>query len=380
MNIDRRHAIGTLGLALAACALTTLPLAAQAGGYRVEGLRSNMVFTSSNDAAGNELLVFARNPDGSLALVRHSPTGGLGGGAGLGSQGAVTLSRDGRFVFVVNAGSNTVSTFKLAGSELLLMSTVDSGGLHPISVTEHDGLVYLLNDGGDGNVAGFRNRHGMLEPVAGSMRGLSVAGGAGPAQVGFSEDGDAIVVTEKATNRLTSYRVKGDGGIRAPVVTSSAGVTPFGFAFNRRNRLVVSEAAGGAPGASTVSSYRFDNIAPELPRLVSPAVPSGQTAACWVAVTPDGRYAYVTNTGSSNVSSYRIAPDGELALLQANAGDTGAGSAPLDAATSPDGGHLYVLNGKTFTISSFKVKDDGSLAARPLTGGLPATAVGLVAN
>jgi 6-phosphogluconolactonase len=382
MNQHRRHALGAIGLAIAATvatAATGLPLAAHAGQVGAEGLRSDMVFTSSNDAAGNELLVFARAPEGGLMLVERAATGGLGSGAGLGSQGAVTLSRDGRFVFVVNAGSHTVSTFWLRAGALTLASTVDAGGQHPISVTEHDGLVYVLSDGGDGNVAGFRNRHGMLEPVPGSVRGLS-APGAGPAQVGFSDDGDAIVVTEKATNMLTSYRVKGDGGIRAPIVTPSPGMTPFGFAFNRRNRLIVSEAVGGAPGASTVSSYRFDNIAPALPVLVSPAVPSGQSAACWVAVTPDGRFAYVTNTASSTVSNYRVAPNGQITLLQGAAGETGAGSAPIDAATTPDGRHLYVLNAKTATLSSFKIGDDGSLVTQPLTGGLPATAVGLAAN
>lgn len=380
MSLHRRHALGALCAALATATLATLPLAAQAGLNDAAGLRSGMVFTSSNDAAGNALLVYARSPGGGLVLARQAPTGGLGSGAGLGSQGAVTLSRDGRFVFVVNAGNNTVSTFALKGDVLELTSTVDSGGLHPISVTEHEGLVYVLNDGGDGNVAGFRNRHGMLTPVAGSVRGLSVAGGAGPAQVGFSADGDAIVVTEKTTNKLTSYRVKDDGGLRAPIVTPSPGMTPFGFAFNRRNRLVVTEAVGGAPGASTVSSYRFDNIAPALPIVMSPAVPDGQGAACWVAVTPNGRYAYVANTGSSNVSSYRIAPDGSITLMQGAAGDTGAGSAPADVAASPDGGHLYVRNGKTLTLSSFRIRDDGSLAARPLTGELPAAAVGLAAN
>jgi len=379
MNLDRRFFFGTFGLAFAA-AIATHPLAATAGVNDAEGLRSGMVFTSSNDAAGNELLVYARAPDGGLMMVTHASTGGQGSGAGLGSQGAVTLSRDGRFVFVVNAGSNSVSTFALQGDALVLASTVNAGGLHPISVTEHDGVVYVLNDGGDGNVAGFRNRHGMLEPVAGSVRGLS-APGAGPAQVGFADDGDAIVVSEKATNKLTSYRVKDDGSLRhAPIITMSPGMTPFGFAFNRRNRLVVTEAFGGAPGASTVSSYRFDNTSPALPVVVSAAVPDAQTAACWVAITPNGRYAYVTNTGSSNVSSYHIAPDGQVTLLQAMAGDTGAGSAPLDAAASADGGHLYVLNGKTYTLSSFKIKDDGSLAARPQASGLPSSAAGLAAN
>lgn len=375
--LTRRRAVGTLALAASAL-LPTLP--ASAGSITTLGLRSNMVFTSSNDAAGNHLLVYARAPDDGLALQTQAPTGGLGTGAGLGSQGAVTLGRDGRFVFVVNAGSDSVSTFKLASEGLVLMSTVPSGGTLPISVTEHEGLVYVLNAGGDGKVAGFRNVHGMLMPVDGGVRGLSMAGGTGPAQVGFSTDGEALVVTEKMTNRLTSYRVKPHGGIGMPIVTPSAGVTPFGFAFNARNRLIVSEAAGGAPGASTTSSYRFANTAPALPVAVSAAVADTQTAACWVAVTPDGRWAYVTNTGSSSVSRYHVGPDGSLTLTEAVAGETGEGSAPLDAAVSPDGGHLYTLNAKTATLSSFHIRRDGSLALRPLTGGVPPAAAGLAAN
>ncbi|MGM9489033.1 lactonase family protein [Ideonella sp. YS5] len=370
--IRRRPILAALALAVSAAALPSLAHA---------GLRSGMVFTSSNDAAGNELLVYARSPEGGLMMTAHVPTAGLGSGAGLGSQGAVTLSRDGRHVFVVNAQSNTVSTFALDGDEPRLVSTVDSGGLHPISVSEHGGLVYVLNDGGEDNVAGFRNRHGMLSPVAGSVRGLSAAGGVGPAQVGFTTDGDAIVVTEKATAKLTSYRVNLDGSLRAtPVITASPGLTPFGFAFNSRNRLVVSEAQGGGVGASTVSSYRFDNHAPEMPVVVSAAVPDTQSAACWVAITPNGRWAYVTNAGSSSVSRYRIAPDGGITLAEAAAGMTGEGSSPADVATSADGRNLYVRNGRTYTLSSFAIKADGSLAERPVTTGLPTTAVGIAAN
>lgn len=377
--MNQKRPLATSLAALAAAFVMASP-AAQADSIGADGLRSNMVFTSTNDPAGNELLVYARLPDGGLELMTHAGTGGSGSGAGLGSQGAVTLSGDGRYVFVVNAGDNTISTFKLAGSELRLMSTMDSAGLHPISVTEHAGMVFVLNDGGDGNVAGFRNNHGHLTPIPGSVRGLSVAGGAGPAQVGFSQDGDALVVTEKATNTVTSYRVDADGSLRPPQFTVSPGMTPFGFAFNGRNRLVVTEAVGGAPGASTMSSYRFDNLSPATPIVVSPAVADFQGAACWVAFTPKGRFAYVANTGSSNVSSYRVSPDGTMSLSQAEAGSTGEGSAPADVAASPDGDHLYVRNGKTATISSFKVLSDGSLIAMPLTQGLPAAAVGLAAN
>lgn len=376
MKISRRHTLTTLALAAAASGLATPALAHD----NDDDYRSDMVFTSSNEPSGNQLLVYAKSERGGLVLRGRVATGGYGSGAGLGSQGAVTLSDDGRYVYVVNAQSNSLSTFELRPRGPALMSVVASNGLHPISVTENNGIVYVLNDGGSGNVAGFRNQRGELKPIAGSNRPLSVAGGAAPAQIGFSDSGDALVVSEKGTNKLTSYAVAYSGSIGAPIVSASAGITPFGFAFNRRNRLIVTEAVGGAAGASTVSSYAFSAYEPARPVVVSAKVPDTQSAACWVAVTPNGRWAYVANTGSSTVSSYTVANSGQIALAEAAAGSTGAGSAPADTAVSADGRQLYVRNGVTATISSFRIRNDGSLSAAAPTTGLPAHAVGLAAN
>lgn len=382
MTTTRRRLLQSIGLGAAAAATAAAGPAAAHGDHGADddGLSAGAVFTSSNAVDGNELLAYARGRDGRLALVARAATGGLGSGAGLGSQGAVTLSGDGRLLFVVNAGSHSVSTFALRGDGLRLLSVVGSGGLHPISIAEADGLVYVLNDGGEGNVAGFRWHEGTLRPIAGAIGRLSAAGGTAPAQVGFSDDGDALVVTEKATQRLSSWRVGRDGRLGPAVVTASPGATPFGFAFNRRNRLVVVEAVGGAVGASTVSSYRFGERDPARPVVASASVPNGQTASCWVSVTPSGRYALVADTGSSNISSYRIAVDGRLELLQAVAASTGAGSAPADTAVSPDGRRFYVRNGRVATIGAFAIAHDGTLVPTPFATDLPATAVGLAAS
>ena len=99
-----------------------------------------------------------------------------------------------------------------------------------------------------------------------------------------------------------------------------------------------------------------------------------------MATTPDGRWAYVSNTGSSSVSSYAVSISGKVRLSNAVAGQTGAGSSPADAAVSYDGRHLYVRSGGTLAISSFEIASDGSLSAPLAIGGLPATAVGLAAN
>jgi 6-phosphogluconolactonase (cycloisomerase 2 family) len=336
--------------------------------------REGKVFTSTNSTGNNELLVFAPTTTGELALVTRVATNGQGTGAGLGSQGAVTLSSDGSHVFVVNARSNTVSTFAIRGSGHVLTSVVDSGGLTPISVAENDGLVYVLNAGGAGNVAGFRNQHGELRPLHNGSRGLSAAGGTNPAQVGFGADGEVLVVTEKATARITSFPVRRDGTLGTTVVTASSGATPFGFAFDRRDHLIVSEAPGSA-----ASSYRFDERTAAA-TLISASVPDTQAAACWVAVTPNGRYAYTANAGTSTLSSYRIARSGQLELANAVAGSTGANAGATDISVTPDGRQLFALAPRSLQIVSFRVSHDGSLTALGIGTGLPVGSVGIAAN
>ena len=380
MNFPRRTTFKLLGLALAAASLGLPAAASERDDHDDDdaGFRAGHVFSSTNAAAGNELLVYRAAANGALTLQTRLATLGTGTGTGLGNQGAVTLSGNGRHLFVVNAASNSVSTFVVRRNGVALVSTVDSGGLRPVSVTEHHGIVYVLNAAGAGNVTGFRNHRGSLTPLADSTRALSAASGTGVAQVGFNPEGDVLVVTEKATNKLVSYRVREGGQIGQPLVTASNGVTPFGFAFNRRGTLLVSEAFGGAAGASTVTSYDVgEGVLPRL-TVVSASVADTQSAACWVVATPNGRHAFVTNTGSGTISRYAVERSGKITLAQAIAGTSGAG--PIDAAVSATGGFLFVLNSGSHTISSFGVDADGTLAAPSSVGGLPVGANGLAAN
>jgi 6-phosphogluconolactonase (cycloisomerase 2 family) len=303
----------------------------------------------------------------------------LGSGAGLGSQEAVALSENGRWLFVVNAGSNQVSVFLVRRNGLKLTDVVDSGGIMPISLTVRGRLLYVLNAGGSGNISGFRIRNnGSLESLNGSTQPLS-NGGVGdspqPAQISFHPDGDLLVVTEKATNLVVTYEVE-DGIAGPPVPYPSAGETPFGFAFGRNDHLIVSEAFGGAPDASAMSSYEVDEDTFEV---ISPSVGTTQTAACWVVISRNGRYAYTTNTGSGSISSYRIGKEGAITLLNAQAGLTGDGSMPIDMALSRDGKFLYALGSGSSTISIFGVKANGSLVPLGETD-VPTGSVGLAAR
>ncbi len=375
MNLYRRHTVKLLALALAAGASIGSGMA-----YAGDGsFRQGRIFTSTNAATGNEVLVYADGAEG-LSLITRLPTNGTGTGLGLGSQGAVTLTRDGRYLLVVNAASNTISTFAVTADGLSLSSVVSSGGLGPLSVTEHKGMVYVLNALGEGSVAGFRLDNGMLWPLPGSVRGLSAAAGTNPAQVGFSADGKTLVVTEKGTNRITTYPVGDHGVIGDAIVTPSAGVTPFGFAFDRRNHLLVSEAFGGAVDGSAVSSYRFVDSAPSQPLIISASVGTLQTAACWVTLTPAGHYAFVTNTGSNTVSSYRVRAAGKLELVNSTAGISLEMIGPIDAAVSADGKELYVLGEASGSVTPFAIGPGGTLTASKAAIDLMPGAAGMAAN
>ncbi len=338
------------------------------------------VYTSTNSTAGNEIVIFNRTADGTLTAAGSVSTGGLGTGTGLGSQGALILSADRAWLFAVNAGSNELSVFAVSSTGLALAEKVASGGVDPISVTTYKNLVYVLNAGGSGNVTGFTlGQDGQLTPIANSTRDLSNGGAGaapGPAQISFSPDGETLVVTEKATNLIDTFRVD-DNGVASTVTTHpSAGATPFGFAFSQRGTLIVSEAAGGAALASSASSYLVsgDHFA-----LISAAVPTYQTAACWAVATKNGKYAYTANAGSGSIAAYGVGKNGALQLLNGQAGLTGAGSHPSDMAFDASSHFLYGLANATQSIGAFAVQADGSLIALNGASGLPASAVGLAA-
>lgn len=352
----------TLGLSLAL--LSVAPGAALAD-----------VYTQTNAAESNEVVAFAQAASGSVREAGRFETGGRGTGTGLGNQGAVVVA--GERLVAVNAGSNDISVFAIRRRGLRRLDRAGSGGRRPVSVAVDGSLLYVVNAGGRGSITGFTLRDdGRLVRIAGSRRRLSGAAGPGPAQIGFSPSGRTLVVTERETDLIDVYRVRRDGRTTGPAVQRSVGATPFGFAFTPRGRLVVSEAFDAAADGSATSSYSLDG---RRLRPISRSVPTTETAACWVAVTPDGRFAYVTNTMSGTVSGYRVASDGRLRLLQADGrtADLGSGSGPTDAAITADGRSLYTLNAIEGTVAAFRIGRDGRLRLLGRAGTLARGATGL---
>src|SRR5947209_20294062 len=119
------------------------------------------VYVNDNTAGENTIAGFDRHADGSLTPMPGSPfaAGGAGTGKGIGSQGALELSADGRYLLAVDAGSGQISVLRIGrDGELSLVAggPVSSGGPEPVSIAVHDKLVYVANGGaGENSYSGF---------------------------------------------------------------------------------------------------------------------------------------------------------------------------------------------------------------------------------
>ncbi len=340
------------------------------------------VYTLVNASGPNQIAGYVRASNGNLSRNGRFVTGGEGLGAGLGSQGGLVFDAASQRFFAVNPGDDTISMLALdAGGRLMAMSTVPSGGIRPVSITVRGDLVYVANQGDvtatpvNANISGFRVQGGELVAIAGSTRALSAASDVRPTDIELTPDGKHVVVAERFAHRLSTFAVV-NGVAQDGNFQPSAGMQPFAFDFSPEGHLVVAEVGAGGPGGSSVSSYAISATGALTP--ITSAMPTGQTAACWIVVA--GGFAYVANAGSGTLTGVAISEDGALSLRDASGITATPGPGAIDLAVTPDRGFLYSLAGSPRAIHIYEIGSDGSLAARAPLSGVPATAAGLAAR
>jgi len=375
-------------------------------------LREGGVFLMSNSDRGNVVLAYSRGQDGRLTEVGRYETGGLGSGSFEDTAGALALGTSegeaspnqvvdkAELLFVPNAGSSSITVFRVLADRLELASKVSSGGEKPVSLTVSKGVLYVLNSGEFDDrlllseteaiencttgqlpsVTGFKvSPDGNLTPIEGSTRLLSEEAESGCAQVSFSPDGTRLVVSERIANiegtsepnkgALVTFTVRSDGTLSNKKVLDPIGIGPFGFTFTSDGKLLTTQQtrALANPGGGHVASYTPGPDNAWMP--TNGSVPNFQTDTCWIQVTKDGRLAFVSAPFPGTVGSYSLGTDGSMTLIKTAAGapdgvDQNAdpfNDATTDIGLSRDNQFLYVLNSNEGVVVATRVNPDGTL-------------------
>lgn len=384
-----RRLIGFAGILGVALILTATGFAS---GIHTASAHSDVVghvYVNDNTAGTNTIAAFDRHANGTLTPLAGSPfaAGGAGTGTITGSQGSLQISSDGNYLLAVDAGSDQISVLRIRSDGSLRLvegSTISSGGSEPVSIAVYGHLVYVANTGASSaNYAGFTlNSDGHLAPLPGSA--VTLPGDSGPGDVLFNSTGTRLVGVRVNTSVIDSFVVGTDGRLTpapgSPFAGQAAG--PFGSAFRpgHPNQLFVSNAHAGA-GNGSVSAFLDARDGTLTPIGTSPYADL-QTAPCWVTITPDGRYLFAVNTGSSSISRFAIADDGGLTLLGSTALNDGSGLRPFDLRVAPDGRYAYVVDAGRNSVSALAVHggDLTELPSSPVALPAGATPFGIVVD
>lgn len=394
------------------------------------------VFAMSNNLEANTIVSYQRASDGTLTLAGEFATGGQGGdfdgGEGLDpliSAYALINTPDNEYLMAVNAGSGSVSVMSInADMTLELVDTESTGGTGPNSLAFRDGLVYVSNIDSDGefngepdqegSITGFTFSDGDLTPIEGSTRNLPNR----PSAIRFSPDGEYVVTTSinagSATlasgnnDELTVFGIDANGVPTANSVSSATSTElnnaegrnlPSGIGFEITERsngtfVIVTEArefqSAGQPPAfpnlqtGSVSVFQLGEggalTASQLDLLAGQTATVGQRTACWIVMSPDGEFFWVSNALDASISSYRFTDatgNVELVEVLAATGEQPTSSDPatafattdgfIDLDITDDGDYLYQLYGLAGVIGVYAVDGGNLTLVEEVSGDLP---------
>ncbi|WP_420455452.1 lactonase family protein [Rubrivirga sp.] len=374
-------------------------------------LRQAAVFSMSNHRDGNAIAAFSRDANGMLSLVDRFDTGGTGSGSFEDVANALVLGSDqgesspnnhietGNWLYAANAGSNSVTVFRVEADGLDRISVTASGGEKPVSVTVNGGMLYVLHSGeteddlfdenmefiapncttgGMPSITGFRvSASGELTPIPNSTRQLSGDAFSGCAQVSFNPSGAVLVVTERTAvdppssnnmmpagdeGLIVTFAMNADGTPGEKRMVSSTGQGPFGFTFTKSGNLLVTEQFDGPVGPRKGAASGYTVGANGALSASGGDVENGGTDTCWIVATDDGQIAFAASffDPTPRISSYRVAGNGALSLIDAEAAVPSM-QGVADIALSGDSRFLYNVNALNGMVTGYRVGGNGSL-------------------
>lgn len=305
---------------------------------------------------------------GGLAAVPGSPF------ARVSSPSSITVSANGFFAYVTNSGSNSVMAFRVGtdGALLPVTSTPTNPnpvptGVNPVAamLSPDTEFLYVANTGSDTVTAFGIGPGGELTPIpqAGSALNPISTEGTAPRGIAVAPDGRFLYVANSGSNNVTAYSIGATGLLTLvpptasnPNPVSTDGTTPRGIAVARGGRfLYVANSGSNNVTAFSIGGTGLLTPVPSTGPSPNPVSVAG-TAPNDIIISSNGQFLYTAN-GGGNVSAFAIVGSGLLSLMPASGNSlnpTAAGTAPAGVTISPDGKFLYVANGGG-NVSAYQV-------------------------
>jgi 6-phosphogluconolactonase (cycloisomerase 2 family) len=382
------------------------------------------LYTQTNEPR-NCIIHYLRSPDGTLAEVERIPTGGAGSGAYKPVSGqesapnafegaySVILTPDRRLLFATNGGDNSVSSFTVGTDGKLTLLDVQrtgnvvagrSGTAKALTFSPAHSTLFVLHAFGpdhirlmsveeDGtliprperytvNTMDKPNRVATMAALSPDEK-LLVVGTTFDEPANANPDGSPILWVQKngAPHSIASNAPDPDGLIVFPVgaygtlgepkFQDGGGGSPWNtqFLHHRPDHFVLGYAVGDGLAMARISEDGTVTTGPVVQIDTSGGKPS---ELCWLAISPDDRWAFATNFGYGYVTSYRI--DGNVLSVAKDpacpkvpgdgtfrALNGTVSSGPSDNWLSPDGAYLYQLYPNAAKLIGYAVESDGSL-------------------
>jgi len=345
-------------------------------------LSGTFVYLETNNPTANAVVAYSQNPKtGAISALPTYKylTGGKGYenvGSILGpddSDKEVIASPDGKYLFAVNQGSNSVSVFAIQpdGSlRLVHNAPFASGGTQPVSLSFSNDQLFVVNRGNSANgvvgtiaptvVSFFVGEDGQLFKASSVTLPLNLS----TAQVLASADGKFAFVDNFATpgnlgvslaDTVEPFVINGDGSLTA-VPNGAAGLPSnpplvLGLVEDPIHHIIYT---GEAPSGG-VATFTYSATTGKVSYVDS--VASEGAATCWLNISPNGKFLYATDSASDAISVYSLANPLKPAFVQEFylAGPTKLWHTPATSPTSqdfqfsfdPSGKYIYVVNHTT---------------------------------
>ncbi len=350
-----------------------------------------VVYVESNigtSSGNNAIFAFRRDGSGHLSAISGSPFRTAGTGVGptfeLGpydSDQNLIADEEGRLLFAVNGGSNTIAVFQIHKNGTLQPvqgSPFPSGGVNPVSVGLAGRILCVVNKNMDpnqdpaGSLPNYTNflvtRHGRLIPLPHST--IFVGQGSSPSQALIAPDNRLAFGADFLGGLLQSFVILPNGRLYQnmplplPASEFPDATTPrlgLGLAAHPRRRVLYV----GFVTINKMGVYTYDLFG--RLRFVR-SVPDSGVAICWITSNARGSRLYATNTGDDSVSVFDATDPLNPVEIQKLTLE-GPSSSPFQVDLDRDGEFLYVVTqradpsqtAEANALHALKVHHDGTL-------------------